>query len=158
LHVDGADRRVAKPARVLDYRVFAIASARGNVLLPEISAPPVQIEGGWYALEAFNGEVFRWVDDDARFSVAASSARYATLQFVIEPGPALAGAPLDLQIFEGNRLLRSMHVAQRTTIDMPVTLAAGQTLFALRAAHRGSSSAPGDPRTLDFRVFSLLVH
>jgi len=156
MHADGADRRVANPARVLDYRVFSVSSGRGELLFPEIAAAPVRIDGGWYGLEYYPGEVFRWVDDDARFSVTAPAARNATLRFVVEPGPALAGAPLALTVTQGGHAVRMLRLERRTIVSLPVRLSTASNQFALRT-HAGTARTPGDPRTLDFRVLSLQV-
>ncbi len=156
LHVDGADGRVAGTARVLDYRVFAISSPSGPLLLPEIAAPPVQVDGGWYPRETYAGEVFRWVDDDARFHVEAPAARRATVRLTVEPGPALAGAPLALTVVQNGHAIRTLHLTARSMLSLPVNLAAGTNAFALRT-HPGAARAPGDARTLDFRVLSLQV-
>jgi hypothetical protein len=156
LHVDGADGRVAGSARVLDYRVFAVSSPNGPLLLPEIAEPPVRVDGGWYPLEAYAGEVFRWVDDDARFHVAVPAARRATLRLLVEPGPALAGAPLALTVLQNGRAIRTLHLTARTALSLPVRLVAGTNAFALRT-RPGPARVAGDARTLDFRVFSLQV-
>ncbi len=156
MHVDGADPRVANPARVLDYRVFSVASSSGELLFPEIAAAPIQLEGGWYSLEYYHGEIFRWVDNNARFGIQAGAPHRAILSLVIEPGPALSGAPLSLTVMQTGFPPRLLHLTHRTTVSFPVQLNAGSNHFTL-VTHTGTAKAAGDPRTLDFRVLSLQV-
>jgi hypothetical protein len=104
----------------------------------------------------YYAEVFRWVDDEACFSVEASAAWHATLQFVVEPGPSLAGSPLTLTVTQNGHALRTLRLEGRTTVSLPAALSAANNEFA-QTTPAGAARVPGDPRTLDFRVLSLQV-
>jgi hypothetical protein len=121
----------------------------------EIAHFPLTIEDHWYPFEQFGGLSFRWVANDARFSIAVPHGQTGELAIDVEPGPGMGGKPvvLTLTLPDGRtQMLRA--ISGRETIRLPLSLASGSNHFALHCAG-GGLATPGDPRKLNFRVFGL---
>ncbi len=162
LHVAGGGRHVAKDPRVLNFRVFRIATAKGNQVAPGgadiVSDPDVALGKNWYPLEHFGGETFRWVDNDAQVVVTSQSARTRRLKIVAAAGPSIVSpANFSLQLRDKDgRPIQIGKIKARGTVYLELPLAVGSNTFALHADSTGRK-APNDPRVLDFRVFALSV-
>jgi hypothetical protein len=158
LHVDGGGKKVANDPRTLNFRVFHIgprldASVDAGDIVP--AGGRVQIAKGWYPLEVFKGEKFRWVDNDARF-VLSSPSRVGKILVDLQPGPGMGSEPLVIKVLDSeDKLVRQVEVKGRRqiTIDLPRSNTATAT-YRLHV-DGGGRATPGDPRRLNFRVFSL---
>src|SRR5439155_6706010 len=62
----------------------------------------VLVGDGWYPLENFAGETFRWVNNDAEIVIPTSAAPNRRLRVELEPGPGVAGQRFDLQVLDGS--------------------------------------------------------
>ena len=69
LRTEGSDKPAPGEIRVLNYRVFKLIFVQAivDILPPEMNARPGE---GWYPLETFNGETFRWASNDAKIEIA----------------------------------------------------------------------------------------
>jgi len=144
-------------SRVLNFRVFKIAVSRmSSDVLP--SGSGYKLGRGWYPLETFNGETFRWVDNDAQIVVTSQSARTRRLKIVAAAGPSIVSpADFSLQLRDKDgRPIQIGKIKARGTVYLELPLAVGSNTFALHADSTGRK-APNDPRVLDFRVFALSV-
>jgi hypothetical protein len=76
------------------------------------------------------------------------------LSFDAESGPGLESKPFKLHVIgpDGNDL-HTAEVASRTNVRVPLTSVEGAASLTLRA-EGGGRPVKGDPRTLNFRVFS----
>jgi hypothetical protein len=160
LHVAGGGRHIAGDPRVLDFRVFRIATATGTTPEgPDISSDPNLVLGdNWYPLEHFGGETFRWVDNDAQLIVNSDRAQTRRLKIVAAAGPSIK-SPGNFMLAlrdKKSETLQAGKIKARGTLYFSLPLAAGSNTFALHADSTGKK-APNDPRVLDFRVFSLGV-
>lgn len=157
LHTTTGGRRVPTDKRILNFRVFALASEPGdkNVLLGDIGGPNVSIADGWYAPEFFHSEVFRWVDNNANFVVRSPRAGHGSLHLLFERGPGMGKTPLRLTVTDGHgHAVHLPPVGGRAAINVPVDFEAGINRFRLSTAG-GGAHIKGDRRILNFRVISI---
>ncbi|HSP45439.1 MAG TPA: hypothetical protein VLO30_05565, partial [Chthoniobacterales bacterium] len=98
LHVEGGGRPAPNDARVLNFRVFKVTfvPALIDVLPPQIAA---KLGSGWYPLETFNGETFRWAGNDAKISIDDPDG-VNTLLLEVEPGPGVSSKPFVLRVLD----------------------------------------------------------
>jgi hypothetical protein len=164
LHVGGGGKKTPNDRRTLNFRVFEIDDASSDASLgaghPDIdNASDVRLGDNWFPLEQYKGETFRWVDNDAKFSVSSQRDQSKRLKLVVAPGPGLA-RPADFFVVlrdqNGHELQRA-DVRGRGTIYLNLPLKQGENQFALHVDGGGRHAANGDPRILDFRVFALAV-
>src|SRR5207248_2198098 len=94
--------------------------------LIDLVSDGVFVGQGWYPLEAFGGEVFRWVANDAELVIGGSDEGLArsVLQLVIEPGPGLGMRAFILQVRdEQQRVIATPRIDGRTCIELPLQVA-----------------------------------
>jgi hypothetical protein len=168
LHVDGGGKRVGADPRILDFRVFALtfpgthaaqvstvhAAQRAGA---DITEGGVRIGNGWYPLEHFAGNTFRWVDNDAQLIVDAPKPQRAQLRLSVATGPGMAQRPFTLFLRDrGGRALGSARVNDLSNVTFPVELRLGPNAFVLHG-DGGGKPAVNDPRTLNFRVLHVAL-
>jgi hypothetical protein len=164
LHVDGGGKRMGSDSRTLNFRVFSIAEA-GNVPQAqpaaqsvEITSSDVRLGDGWYPLENFKGETFRWVRNDAQLVVHVPKDGHAQLKVAVQAGPSLAASPLHLDLRDARgEVVGSASVKDRAVTYFTVDLTSGNNVFFLHANDAGAKVASGDSRVLNFRVFRLAL-
>ena len=111
---------------------------------------PIQLGKGWYPLERFGGQTFRWVDTNAEFEVKRGGA--VTLD--VEAGPSLGRDSFVLAVGDdqGRRIIE-LPVAGRQQVTLPLpTAKPGRYRLAVDSPRK---PVPDDPRILNFRVFRL---
>ena len=111
---------------------------------------------GWYDLEHFAGETFRWSDGArSELIVAAPHGGIVHLAIQIEPGPGVGSAAFELQVRdEAGEMLSRTVVERLRYLELDLTCKAGRTnVFTLSAAGGGRPCPNGDPRILNFRVY-----
>ncbi len=123
---------------------------------------PVALAGaGWYSKEKNPaGNRFRWVGDGAWLDVAQLPGVGYEITFDVEPGPAVGHEQFDLALYEdGKTKLASLPVPGRTEVTFRLPPGDPRVHhLELRAENGGRPvEAPGDPRTLRYRVFSVTV-
>jgi hypothetical protein len=111
--------------------------------------------GGWGGVETFQGETFRWVDNDAQVRVASDKSGDAAISLKVEPGPGVGG-PFLLKVLDpSGRQVASALVNRRETIDLFVPVEAAKTNEFRLHVTGGGRKTPNDPRILNFRVFRI---
>ena len=154
LHVDGGDQPVRGEQRILNFRVFLLDDLRsttgGDVVDPRSG---VRLGAGWYPVERYKGQTFRWMDGDGHVFVGAAGAGRAVLRLLVEPGPSVGApsAPLTVRDRRGAVAFRST-LKGRAAVAVPVQLEAGENEFTLSVAGAGKP-VPGDRRRLNLRLF-----
>jgi hypothetical protein len=130
----------ALPARAAD----AVAGGNGG---------NVSLGKNWGPYETFGGASFRWIANDAEITVRGSGLAHVTI--VCEGGPSLGAGAFPLRVLDTSgrqvdhaQCMGNGHPAQ---LVLPVS---GSTRYLLHVDGGGHPVA-GDPRTLNFRVFSL---
>jgi ABC-type polysaccharide/polyol phosphate transport system ATPase subunit len=115
---------------------------------------PVYIGRGWYPLEAYRGDVFRWGANECEIVLPESGPDAADLVLELEPGPAAGQLPATVQVSDDSgEVLVAVQVAARERVAVP--LPAGQNVprrIYLRSLAAGEPT-PGDERVLCWRLF-----
>lgn len=116
----------------------------------------VLLGGNWYAQEQQGGVPFRWVDNDADFSVVAKK-QDTTVKIDLEPGPAVA-KPLLIEVQRSDsRQIDSYVLYDRRIITLhPSVLKNSVSKFLLHVRNSGRPLG-ADSRTLNFRVFRIFA-
>ena len=151
----------------LQYRWFEWAPLSEAAVLPSQNEDILKVtrgeqasiflsNRGWYSMEKHGGEQFRWVNNDAELYIVAPEDR-PTLQLLVEAGPGLSYAPFELQLLDSEgQVVATAAVEGRETVELELPLDEGESgAYRLHVENGGQQFAPNDPRTLNFRVFSL---
>ncbi len=148
LHVEGGGKPAPNDARVLNFRIFKVSfiPALVDVLPPELSA---KLGSGWYPLETFNGETFRWAGEDAKVSIAEPGGAKSLL-LDVEPGPGVNSKPFVLRVLNDSGVqVTEAQIKTRQVIEIPLDGTASLTLH----AEGGGKQIGSDKRIMNFRVF-----
>ncbi len=151
LHVPHGGTVVPGEVRVLDFRVFGIQLERE----PEdvvATASGCRVGEGWYPIEHWHGERFRWADNDA--CIVVDSAAASSLELEVEPGPGLAGEALNLSVRDaGGGSCGSHRLTGRERITVPLPVERERPFDVILHCAGGGNATPGETRILNFRAF-----
>jgi ABC-type polysaccharide/polyol phosphate transport system ATPase subunit len=112
----------------------------------------VQLGRGWHALEAYEGDIFRWAEDLAELIVDPPPDS-PELLLEIEPGPSVAVRPLPLYVDSGAGLPTEVAIADRQEVRIPLPAGApGPHRVRVWTPMEGQPVL-GDGRQLAFRAF-----
>jgi hypothetical protein len=160
LHVDGGGRPVAGERRILNFRVFSLdgggtASGAGSDIVS--SKNGVRLGSGWYPVERFAGQTFRWVQgSDAQFYVSADRDMDSRLRVLVQPGPSVGASSVSVDVRDGSGpLLTTASARGLQALNFPVHLHAGENAFALHLGPSRNVAVPHDRRLLNLRAFSI---
>jgi RNase P/RNase MRP subunit p29 len=159
--VNSRNAAVPKDKRILNFRALGIimGSSAGDCKNEVISdGSPLQLGANWYPYETFNGESFRWVDNNAQIKLTAAQSKPFIIEAEVEPGPSLGGAPLQISLRDasGKTLSRASPVKGRAYIELRAPAERANTLLTLAVKSKNVRVAR-EKRTLNFRVFGLKV-
>jgi hypothetical protein len=156
LHVDGGGKSIPGERRILNFRVFTLDDGRGGPSTADIvdSRSGVRLGQGWYPVEHYKGQTFRWMAGDGRIFVGADRSMPASLRMVLEVGPGVGSRQASIWVRDrhGRELLRTT-IEGRRTVAVPVPLEPGENEFTISVASRNQRT-PGEPRILNLRLFS----
>lgn len=133
------------------------ASATGASDGLDVNPPGGIIFGpGWYAVEHYGGETFRWAKNDAQIT-ACPDASDRTLAMMLEAGPAIGSKTARLTIFgnHGDRTLASLTGRQFVKVNIASGVR-GET-FTIHADSKNLPAPHGDPRTLNYRLLEATL-
>lgn len=149
LHVEGGGKAAPNDVRLLNFRVFKLTfiPAPIDVLPPDLGA---KLASGWYPLETFNGETFRWAGEDAKITIPERSA-VESLLIEIEPGPGVNSKPFTLRVLDESGVqIGETDVKTRQVVEVPI----GEAPMTLTLHAEGGGKLIGsDKRIMNFRVF-----
>lgn len=137
--------------RALCFRVHDIA-------VDELPRDVVQVERGltigpgWYPMETFKDQSFRWARNEATIELNAQP-RPAAVGLELEPGPGVGMKPFSLAILADGAQISRLVVEERQRVEIAWPSAEACSRLTLRV-EGGGKPADGDPRTLNFRAFS----
>jgi hypothetical protein len=154
LHVDGGGRTALGDDRILNFRVFNITMAPGasDIILSNLG---LKLGSGWYPIENFNGETFRWVGNEAIVE-AQDPGKAKVVRLDVEPGPGVGFAPFKLSVATNDSAQASVieiSGRQEIAIPLPKTHEASKVRLKVEG---GGKAVPGDARILNFRAFALV--
>jgi hypothetical protein len=151
LHTSDGGKTAPNDPRVLNFRVFKIEIKRlaADVV---VAGSGLRLGAGWYPLETFGGESFRWVNNDAVIEVGTDASR--TLELEVEPGPGLDLKPFTLVIYDqaGNQI-QSLPVSGRVPLTVKIPDALRLPASIRLHVDGGGKSSNHDARIMNFRVF-----
>ena len=159
LHVDGGGKRVPGEARILNFRVFSIDDEHGASPADVVDGRNgVRLGAGWYPVERYKGQTFRWMDNDGRIFVAVDGATHATLRMLMEVGPSVGARQTAVTVRDGSgRTLSQTTLAGRGVVTVPLQqLRPGENELIIGAAG-ANKHIPHDPRILNLRLFDAAV-
>jgi hypothetical protein len=126
-----------------------------TLLLRDVAFKGVHLGANWYSLERFEGQLFRWIENDAEIQVTPFAPEGADLVMTVEPGPGMGGSACHLQLLnaEGQPVAETSF-AGRSTIRLPLPKPLKRDVsYRLHVEGGGAPCTNGDPRILNFRVF-----
>lgn len=107
---------------------------------------------GWYAVEQYGGQIFRWVENGAELLVEPPPDHAAALSIELEPGPGVGYASFSLLVRDDyGAMLAQAWVHERSIFRLPLSPGPRRCLR-LEATGSGHPVAH-DSRSLDFRVY-----
>lgn len=118
----------------------------------------VALGEGWYPLETFRGQQFRWAQKNATVHVAVLDSTQALLRLVVEPGPGLGAKPLELEaLLEDGTALGRATVTSKQPVAFPLPPESPRAHRVLLRAAGGGKTLTSDSRVLNFRAFEVGV-
>jgi hypothetical protein len=149
LHVDGGGKKLSDP-RILNFRVFTVADA--DIIDP---GSGITLGSNWDIIERYAGQTFRWVDNDAAFTVTSNGSKSQKIHIVTLPGPGLGGHPLAIAVRNAaGTTVATINPDKKGNATFSVPVKSGANAFTLHV-NGGGQKTSSDPRVLNFRVFSL---
>lgn len=118
------------------------------------AAQGVRFGRGWYPPESQQGNMYRWVSNDAVLVLEAPESGPGILSLIVEPGPGVCYQPFELQVLDQyDQLVARGRVdcAQRIALELP--LRPGQRQSFRLHTDIGGQCVPPETRVLDYRVF-----
>jgi hypothetical protein len=153
LHIEGGGKAAPNDNRVLNFRVFKLTfvPALSDVLPSGLQA---KLGSGWYPLETFNGETFRWAGADAIINVT-DSGNVKSLLLEVEPGPGVNSKPFVLRVLDQSGVqLSEAQVKARQVVAIPLNGASKENPVSMTLhAEGGGKKIGSDERIMNFRVF-----
>ena len=111
----------------------------------------------WHSLEVdADGTSWRWIDSDAQLIVTRPSGLRHQIVFDLMPGPGIRNVPCELQVRDGLGAVVAKELLSSSgpvAIDLPISAGLGAIFFL--CTEDGGRPTRGDPRILNFRVFSF---
>ncbi len=149
LHVNGGGKHTSDP-RILNFRVFTVADA--DVVDP---GSGITLGGNWDIVERYAGQTFRWVDNDAAFTVTSTGSKTQKIHIVTLPGPGMAGHQLAIAVRNASgATVATINPDKKGNATFSVPVKSGANAFTLHVTGGGQKTG-SDPRILNFRVFLL---
>jgi hypothetical protein len=155
LHVNGGGNKTPSDPRVLNFRVFRLLSASYTPRPADIAFGAITLGDGWLPYESYKGESFRWVNNDAWFTVLSSNSDLKIVAEV-EPGPSADSKPIVLRVLDSRgRQVQAIEINGRQNIELILPSAKSSEASYRFHVDGHFKPAPGDPRVLSFRVFRI---
>lgn len=127
------------------------------------SAPSVALHlgQGWDAYETYGGETFRWAGPLKTELILTGGITdgIANVVLDLEPGPSHGSRPLNLEVLDknGNLVFTSAGITGRNTIVLPLNYLKHQSAVYTLRTKSDNLPISGDPRILNYRVFSITL-
>lgn len=105
---------------------------------------PMTLSGGWYDGEKFNGQVFRWVNNDAVLST------HEQVDLDMEPGPGIEKLPAKIEVIASGGEVITKELGKREQLHLEKA-----STYRIHVLNGGRRIAT-DPRILNLRVFPII--
>lgn len=156
--------KIASDPRVLNYRVFNISfkgtESQQKTIIDKAFLDKISLGNGWYPFETYEGKSFQWVGKEpAEIIYKYSDNNLGSIKLNLEPGPSCGKEPLKLYVYLNDKLINENRLISRKIIEIDLknyknNLKDGNNIIKLVPSSK-NISVPGDPRTLNFRVFNI---
>jgi hypothetical protein len=158
LHADGGGKKVPGDPRILNFRVFSLDDGRGgqggDVVDPRSG---VRVGDGWFPLERYKGQTFRWMENDGRLYVSSDRPAHATLRLLLEVGPSVGAREARVTVRDRRgRTLVQTTLNGRGVVSVPMELERGDNEVVVGVQSR-NARVPNERRILNLRLFSASV-
>jgi hypothetical protein len=132
-------------------RLAAKSRSAGDIVE---SGSGISLGVGWYGVERFAGETFRWVRNNAEIIVFSTEAGPRNMGMLIEPGPGVDSKPFELTVLDQSHCrVASALVNELEYVEIPLACRRGRTEVFVLHIDGGDRPAVNDPRLLNFRLF-----
>ena len=122
----------------------------GPILSPGLGA---MWEKGWYDIEVFRGETFRWMQPRGVLTLLLPRQSCSRISLLVEPGPAVGFEAARLEVRDARgELLVSSALDGRTTVTVPAGEPKGAVTLALQVSGGKPKILPRDPRTMALKL------
>jgi hypothetical protein len=151
LHTNEGGKAAPNDPRVLNFRVFKMSLNQmpGDVIKPGAG---FSLGTGWYPLESFSGETFRWVNNDA--IVELSTAATGPLELELEPGPGVEQGVFDLTVLDSaGAKFQTIPIKARERISIAIPPDMSRPTAIRLHVDGGGKTTSEDKRVMNFRVF-----
>ena len=116
----------------------------------------VSLGRGWYPAEKYDdGEIFRWISNDAELQVTFPPGPRA-LRLDLEPGPGMGQRAMMLQIFDGPHAIGAFEIDRRSDLILHFPRLDSAAHNLRLQVIGGGEPVEHDPRLLNCRVFSII--
>lgn len=110
----------------------------------------------WYSLEKNDELRWRWIDTEAQIVITRPTGLRRTIQLDLTPGPGIHRLPCVLQALDiSNKTVAEVSIEGAGKIDIDLPITEGKDAIFSLVTENGGRTIQGDPRILNFRVFSL---
>jgi hypothetical protein len=114
---------------------------------------------GWYALENYRLETFRWVRNQAEIILSPAAEDSITLLLQIEPGPGVGHHAFELLVRnESGEIVECCTVSRLGLVSIPLKRKPGRTETFSLGLEGGDLVGAVDPRILNFRIFWCTIN
>jgi SAM-dependent methyltransferase len=152
LHVEEGGLPSENDPRVINFRVFSYGWTLKK--LEESQPDSILLGAHWYPLEEFEGERFNWAANNAEIIIHKPTAENKIIQLELEAGPGIGRVDFELQVLDqDNQIIAARRIYGRDTLQVPLSIQPGVTQTFRLYTVDGGQQTPGDPRTLNFRLF-----
>jgi hypothetical protein len=156
LHVDGGGRPVKGDPRILNFQVFSLDDRPGSGAAADVAdtTSGVRLADGWYPVEQYRGQTFRWMNGDGRLIVSAKRSGSRTIDLDLAAGPSVGSARATLSIRDsrGHEVAHTA-ISGRHVVAFHVPVRPGANTFVLHV-NSLERPVPHDPRHLNLQLFS----
>lgn len=161
LHVEGGGKTTAGETRILNFRVFNVSmgTPSGPDIVPSRAVLPeaanLEIGENWYATENRDGQLYRWVNNDAELLVRMPlKGKTPVLVLELESGPGLEQKPFVIQARNAaGAVIAQANAKESGFVNLALPFAPGQTEAIKLHVDGGGRQIPNERRILNFRIF-----
>ncbi|NOT60458.1 MAG: hypothetical protein HOP19_09565, partial [Acidobacteria bacterium] len=142
-------------AALLQYIGFETKPGFAEKLPSDVTESGVSLGRGWYLPEESNGAIYRWVNNQAEFTISPPEEdEPQALYLELEPGPGLDLKPFELKFLDfSNHTLAKHTVNGRQTLKVVLPVEPGVTTAYKLNVEGGGKTIANERRILNFRVF-----
>lgn len=147
------------PPALRAYRPGTVKRGLPSRRRSDVTEPGTVLGENWFPLERYDGMSFRWVENDAEIKPGIWAKPVSTLRISLECGPGVDDEGTMLEVRDKNgEVLASTHIHTFAEFELKLSRPLQPNEVCRLHIHGGGRPSPrGDPRILNFRVFSCAL-